>query len=246
MGHWTTLHLFNDKILKEKTIPELTGQTGDLKKNYLNFLRSFRVGGIDKLSEQEIQTIVEDSLNTCQIQAKKFDKEFRRHMEFESIIDADRRNYLNENEWYYEFSCFFEYLVFNTCADFFPHLPCGKYGLGSKLNSRRNTLASELIGTLDRGMGTSLFSVDCMGINSWITSEEAALLFYDKEAITTDDNEEFLTAFLNLLKIAYDNKLGLLLGVDMRENVLEKLPGFKLIAREAWEKMQVDRLLFGR
>jgi hypothetical protein len=242
MGYWTTLHLFDDKIFKERTLPEFTGQTGDFKRIYLEFMRSYRLGGIAKLSEQEIQTIIENSLNTIQIQAKKFDKEFRKHIEFE----RDREKCLNENDGYYDFGYFFEYLVFYTCADFYPHLPCGKYGLASKLDLRRNSIAVELIGTLDRGIGNSFFSADCFGINSWITSEEAALLYYDREAITTTDNEEFLSAFLNLLQVAYDNKLGLLTGVDMRESMLETLPGFKLIAREKWETMDVDRLLFER
>lgn len=245
MGYWTTLHLFDDKIFREKTLAELTGQAGDFKKVFRDFMRTHRVGDkrIDTLSEQEIQTTIENSLNTIQIQAKKFDKEFRKHIEFEN--SEDPRKYLNENDWYYDFSCFFEYLVFNTCADFFPHLPCGKYGLASKLDLRRNSLAVELISTLDRGIDNSLFSADAMGIISWITSEEAALLFYDKDAILAD-NEEFLSAFLNLLQVAYDNKLGLLLGVDMREDVLERLPDFKLIARAAWDTMQVNGLLFKR
>ena len=244
MGYWTTLHLFDDKVFNEKTLPEFTGQAGDFHKVYLDFMKTHTIGGIGKFSEQEIQTIIENSLNTIQIQAKKFEKEFRRHLEFER--SEDQRNYLNENEWSYDFSSFFEYLVFNTCADFYPYLPCGKYGLASKLDLRRNSLADELIGTLDRGIGTSLFSADSMGIISWITSEEAALLFYDKEAITTDDNDEFLSAFLNLLKVAYENELGLVYGVDMRENVHETLPGFKLIAREKWDTMQVNGFLFKR
>jgi hypothetical protein len=242
MGYWTTLHLFDDKIFREKTLPEFTGQTGDFKRTYLEFIRSHRLGGIAKLSEQEIQDIIDNAINTIQVQAKKFDKEFRKHLEFER--SEDQRNYLNENDWTYDFSRFFEYLVFNTCADFYPYLPCGKYGLASKLDLRRNSFADELINTLDRGISTSLFSADSMGIISWITSEEAALLFYDKEAIVSD-NEEFLSAFLNLLQFAYDNKLGLLFGVDMESHVHKTLPGFRLIAREKWETMQVDKLLFG-
>jgi hypothetical protein len=242
MGYWTTLHLFDDKIFREKTLPLFQDQTGDFRKVYLDFMRSFRLGGIVKLSEQEIQDIIDNAMGTIQMESKKFDKEFRRHIEFE----RDRENYLNKNEGYYDFRYFFEYLVFYTCADFYPHLPCGKYGLASKLDERRNSLASELISTLDRGIGTSFFSADCFGINSWITSEEAALLYYDREAITTDDNDEFLSAFLNLLQVAYDNKLGLLLGVDMRERMLKTLPGYKLITGSAWETMQVDKLLFER
>ena len=243
MGRWTTLHLFDDKIFKEKIIPELKGQKGDLSEIYFQFLKSHRIGGIEHYTTDEIQTIIKNELQIIHIESNKFDSEFENHTIFNKMNFEEQRIFLNENDWCYDFSHFFEYLVFNSCADFYPHLPCGKSGI--HLNADNYELAIELISKLDGMLGYSLFSPFGMGIVSWLTSEEIELLYYDKKGLKTE-NEYFLNGFLCLLEIAFENKLGLIFGCDMRENILKNLPKSKLIDNKKWEKFNTQSLIFDK
>lgn len=67
-----------------------------------------------------------------------------------------------------------------------------------------------------------------MGITSWITNEDIQLLFLDKENLYFEDND-LAKAFLTLLDTAHKNKLGFIMGVDMRESELELLSKNKLL-----------------
>lgn len=70
-----------------------------------------------------------------------------------------------------------------------------------------------------------------MGITNWITHEDVILLFLDKENLHFEDSE-LAEAFLKLLDIAHKNKLGFIMGVDMRESELELLSKNKLLASD--------------
>lgn len=41
MGHWRTLHLFDDKKFYKDVVPELKGETGDLTQSCLEFLKHY-------------------------------------------------------------------------------------------------------------------------------------------------------------------------------------------------------------
>jgi hypothetical protein len=243
MGHWTTLHLFSDKIFTEKTVTELKGETGNLREVYRDFLKTHTIGGINRFNEAEIREMLDKAIKTTHLQSKKFDGNFRKHIELDAIKDDEAAiNFLHSTDWYYEFSRFFEYYVFYTCADFFPHLPCGKWGIRN-LDAAPNSLANELLTLLNPSR--PMFACDFMGIIGWLTSENVELLFCDKDRIRAD-NSAFLSAFLNILTIAYDNKLGLLFGCDLREDELETLPQFKLIEKESSAVLNSELFLFKR
>ncbi len=224
MGRWTTLHLFDDKLFYLKVVPELKGEKGNLENVYLNFLKTHMVGGIDKFTQNEIQTLIRKSLDEFQIESQKFDIQFKHHKEFDLKNSTDS-NKLYSSSWYYDFCRFFEYYVFHTCADFYPHIPCGKYGVVHKFD-----IDYKLIGfdVLLEFSSFTFFAHDGTGIDGWITNEDVELLYYERDLLILAD-DEFQNPFLQLLQIAYDNKLGLLLGGDMREDTLESLPKFKLL-----------------
>jgi hypothetical protein len=243
MGRWTTLHLFNDRIFKEKTIPELKGELGDLSNVYLNFMKSHITGGISRFTGEEVNELLQESIKTIHLHSKKFDENFEKNTELDAILDNEAcSEFLHKASWHYDFSRFFEYFVFQTCTDYFPHLPCGKWGIRN-LATTPNSLANELIGLLEPSR--VMFTNDYMGIMGWLTSENVELLFHDRNKINAN-LDEFSSAFLNILTIAFDNKLGLMFGSDLREEILEMSPQFKLIEKERWANLNTEWLLFKR
>lgn len=238
MGRWTTLHLFNDKLFYNKIVPELKGEEGDLSNIYLEFLRTWMIGGIDQFSENELQNIIQNTLRKFHVFLKKMDSRFLKHADFDpqAISLSTSSGYAD-----YELCQFFQYYIFYTCADFYPHVPCGKRGISPNMLEDK-TVGCEVLEGLAYSDRT--FSYDG-GIDTWITNDEVALLYYDRNLLVdSDDNFVSLDAFLSLLEVAFNNKLGLIIGGDMGEDMLETLPPFKLSNKKQWEKLPSPRLLF--
>ena len=82
-----------------------------------------------------------------------------------------------------------------------------------------------------------------MGISNWITNEDVELLYLDKENLYFE-GDTYATEFMTLLEIAQKNKLGLIMGIDMRECTLELLPKNKLISYDIWIETDTRGLLF--
>lgn len=243
MGAWRTLHLFSDQLFLELTVPQLKERKYDISSIYTKFLKYCRLGGIDHFLPIQLEELVKEEIEKLRFSANQFDDQFRKHIEFDQLPDNKAKDeYLRENDWY-EFSSFFEYFVFLTCADFYPHLPLGKWGLDSKLEVNQSSIAENVLKKLNYDSYNPFLCYDSMGIEGWISSEDVALLFYDKAQIHSG-NEEFLVAFLNLLGVAYEHKLGLLIGVDMREGFLEKTHKFKLVEKNYWENANMEGFLF--
>jgi hypothetical protein len=244
MGYWTTLHLFDDDIFYKKVVPALKEGKEELRADCLDFLKSHTTGGIYHLSELEINELVQQLINRISKIANSFDKTFKIHNEFQNIDKYDDRlHFLNALDGHYEFCNFFEYYVFKTCADFFPHLPLGKGGVFRNFNLSIKTLSYSIIGELDHT--SEFFCSGLMGISNWMTSEDVELLYLDKYNLHFDTNSH-AEGFLTLLEIAHQNKLGFIMGIDMREDTLEKLPANKLIRSDVWKKINPIGMLFER
>lgn len=245
MGAWRTLHLFSDQIFQELTIPQLQERKYDISSIYIKFLKYCKLGGIAHLSPTQLEEICRGGIEDLRFRANQFEDQFLKHIEYDRLPDDKARHeYLKANDWY-EFSKFFEYFVFLTCADFYPHLPLGKGGLGSKLKATQGSVAANGLEKLCYESYHPCLCSDSMGIEGWISHEDVALLFYGQDQIQAD-YEEFLAAFLSLLKVAYEHKLGLLVGIDMREDFLEKTHTFKLVEENYWEDVSTQGLLFTR
>lgn len=230
MGYWRTLHLFDDKIFYKKVVRELKGENGDLTEACREFLKYYVTGGISHLSNEKINSLVEQNIRRIISISNSLDETFKIHHEFHKITNYDSQNlFLSNLDGHYEFCKFLEYYLFKTCADFNPHLELGKGGVARNFNIHIKTLSYNIIEELDDW--NDFLSEDRMGITNWITHEDVALLFLDKENLHFEDNE-LAEAFLSLLDIAYKNKLGFIMGVDMRENQLELLSINKLLVND--------------
>lgn len=244
MGYWSTLHLFDDKKFYKEVVPVLKGETGNLNHECYEFLKSHVQGSITHLSKRDINNLVEQTIKKINAISNLLDKTFKTNSEFQKNKDYDsQRHYLNDLDGYYDFCKFFEYYVFLTCSDFFPHLPLGKGGLFRNFEINVKTLSYSIIGALDNR--NEFLWGDGMGITNWITNEEVQYLYLDKENLHFDDNER-AESFISLLEVAYENNLGFIRGVDMREDRLELLPNNKLTNSEIWSNINTTGLLWKR
>ncbi|MBW1658716.1 hypothetical protein [Flavobacterium quisquiliarum] len=227
MGYWCSLHLFDDKKFYSKVVPELKGEIGDLTEACREFLKYYLVGGISRFSEGEINSLIEENIRKIVFISNSLDESFKIHHEFHKINNYDAQiSFIGKLDGHYEFCKFLEYYIFKTCADYNPHLGLGKGGVFRNFNIPMKTLSCDIIGELDNW--NDFLSQDRMGIANWITYEDVELLFYDKENLHFEDNERADT-FLELLDVAYKNKLGFIVGIDMRETQLELLYENKLL-----------------
>jgi hypothetical protein len=230
MGHWRTLHLFDDKKFYKEVVPQLKGETGDLTEPYREFLKHYSIGGISHLSAEKINSLVEQNIQRIVSISSSLDETFKIHDEYNKMTTYDSQNqFLSNLGGHYEFCTFLEYYVFKTCADFNPHLGLGKGGVSRNFNIQTKTLSYSIIEELDDW--NDFLSQDSMGITNWITNEDVQLLFLDKENLHFEDNE-LAKSFLKLLDVAHKNKLGFIMGVDMREDQLELLSKNKLLTDE--------------
>ncbi|MBL7815489.1 MAG: hypothetical protein JNL70_10775 [Saprospiraceae bacterium] len=244
MGHWRTLHLFDDKKFYKEVVPALKGESGNLTTDCLEFLESHVTGGIRHLSQPDINNLVEQTIRKINSISNSLDKTFKTNCEYQKNKDYDSEIlFLNDLDGYYEFCKFFEYYIFKTCSDFLPHLPLGKGGVSRNFDINIKTLSYSILGDLDSwneflcGYG--------MGITNWLTNIDVEYLYLDKENLYFKDNE-IAIGFLTLLEVAHYNELGFIAGVDMREERLELLPNNKLLKPEVWTNINTIGLLWKR
>jgi hypothetical protein len=240
MGYWRTLHLFDDKKFYKEVVPKFKGKTGDLTNDCLEFLKSHVTGGLNHLSEQQIINLVNQTIENIISISKTFDEIFKTNFDYQKIENYDtQRHFLNKLEGHYEFCKFFENYIFKTCADFLPHLPLGKGGVSRNFDMKIKTLSYALVTDLD---DWNEFLTCDGGITNWITHEDIEYLYLDKENLRFEDNP-IAEGFLSLLEIAHDNRLGLIMGVDMREDKLARLQSYKLVPKEKWDLASKEGLI---
>lgn len=247
MGHWRTLHLFDDKKFYSEIVPQLKGDVDGLENSYLEFIRTHLLGGMSHLTKEEINKLIDRHLKSLFSIANTIVKDFKRHLVFDSISAyQDKIDFMNQLSGHYDFCNFLAYYIFETCADFFPYVPLGKGGVLRNFNINLKALSYSVLGELD-GYNDFLCGPDRMGVTNWISYEDVELLFLDKSNLHfNNNNNELATSFLTLLDIAQKNKLGFIMGQDMRENILEQLPKNKLISNSDWMNLANNGLLFER
>lgn len=244
MGYWCTLHLFDDKKFYQEVVPSLRGERDDLSNECLEFLNYHVTGGIMHLPPEDINKLVGLTIQKIISISNSLDKTFKINFEYEKLKDYNtQRLFLNDLDGYYDFCKFFEYYVFKTCSDFFPHIPLGKGGISRNFDLNIKTLSYSIISELDSW--NEFLCGDGMGITNWITNEDVQYLFLDKENLHFNDNER-AQGFLTLLDIAHQYGLGFIIGVDMREYRLELLPNYKLTNSEIWSDKNKTGLLWKR
>ncbi|WP_131724329.1 hypothetical protein [Chryseobacterium indologenes] len=243
MGYWRTLHLFDDRKFYKEVVPALKGETGDLTADCQEFLKSHVIGSTLHLSKQELEKLVNQTIENIVSISNSLDETFKINSEYQKAEDTNTEiAFFNNLEGYYEFSKFFEYHTFKTCADFFPHLGLGKSGVSRNFELSEKTLSYSIIEDLDDWNNFLCF--DRMGITNWMSHEDVQYLYLNKENLKHDENEP-AKAFLTLLEIAHANQLGFIMGVDMREEILQSLPGNKTVKPETWTLQNLSGLIWG-
>lgn len=238
MGDWHAVHLFNDKIFYNETVPLLKGDKGDLLPYYQKFLTTC-LGGVSEISMEEMISVF-----------NQLENDFRIFPPFQKHIHTDLRAFYSEYKWSYAFSAFFEQVVFTDCADFLPYFISGKTGLSHLLPDMPLSSAGHRILSLIGEMNYStVFSAEGSGITGWISSEDVKLLLSDFEnalqsGAVPEDDIEVLGYFNNFLRIAARLDLGMIAGVNMREGDLRTLPQYKLSDELLWKKERTERLGF--
>ena len=244
MGYWRTLHLFDDKKFYKEIVPTLKGETGDLTADCQEFLKSHVTGSTSRLSKQELEKLVNETIKNIVSISNSFDKTFKINSEHQKIGDYnDQIEFLNKSDIHYDFCKFFEFYIFKTCADFFPHLPLGKGGVMRQFKLSPETLSYSIIGELDDWNPS--FHYDGMGITNWLTYEDLQYLYLDKENLNHDD-DSLGEEFLSLLETAHSSEIGFITGVDMRENILELLPNNKIVKPGTWTLENSSELIWKR
>lgn len=244
MGYWCTLHLFDEKKFYKEIVPILKGETGDLTADCQEFLKSHVIGGTARLSKQELEKLVNETIKNIVSISNSLDKSFRINTEYQKAQKYDAQlAFFDTLEGYYDFCKFFEYYIFKTCADFFPHLPLGKGGVMRNFDISVKALSDSILGELDNWNPS--FHYDGMGITNWLTHEDLQYLYLDKENLKHDD-DSLAEDFFLLLKAAHNNELGFIKGVDMRENILELLPNNKIVKPETWTLENSSELIWKR
>ncbi|MGG8496741.1 hypothetical protein ACQY1Q_10010 [Tenacibaculum sp. TC6] len=244
MGSWNTVHLFDVSKFYNDIIPTLRGEKGSLKNDYIDFLKLSRIGGINDLSDYDLKKLTNESISKIIRISNQFDSIFKIHKIYNNIKPwEEQRKYLNDNEYYYTFNMFFEYSIFKYCADFHPHIYTGKRGLNSVLAPKKNTIANEILDNLENF--NTFFCADNTGVGNWINIEDTNILFNCKEDLFSkppydEDDYNYFKKIIKLIEIASSNNLGLIRGIDLRESMLEKLPGNKLIEESYWKNFKGD------
>lgn len=244
MGYWCTLHLFNDRKFHEELIPEMRGIKGNIDSVCKDFLECYTVGGVRNYSVTELSKRVSQVTRQINEISNSMDHSFKLHHEFCKINDFDTSmDYLGKMEGHYEFCKFLEYSIFRCCADFYPHIPLGKGGLGRNFdfNKKYKSLSFSIVNELDKW--NTFFCADMMGITNWLNKEEVELLYLDRENLISKENTRGDIIY-NLIEIANEYNMGLVVGIDMREDNLERLPSYKLIKAEMWNNLNTQGMLF--
>ncbi len=231
MGSWNTLHFFDHNLFVEEVIPALKGTGNSIKEDYKAFSRKFRTGSIIDFSEEELENYLTKGIEAIHSIANEFNNDFSSHLVYDTINTKDQRSYLDEHPFYYEFNAFFEYYVFSICADYLPHLPLRKYGLASRIGFNNRSVVAEILGNLDNM--NNFHCADGNGIVNWITHEHVQLLWISKkDFILKNEDKDFYSSFLQMLEIAQNKGLGLIRGIELREDALEELSSYKLVSKE--------------
>jgi len=241
MGDLNTLHLFSESIFYNQTVLLLKGKKGDMEKYYHDFLGYHINGGIETLSKSEVNILCKKAIEEIISISNKFDYAFILNKDFMIDDSEERKAYLGKYNFFYDFNQFFQYIIFSTCADYFPFFQLGNQSLSRRIQMKNRSIGFEVISKLSMRSDYNLFCCDGEGIVGWVSSEEAQLLKDDFSSLQIEN--ELAINFKKFLDIAVENKLGFLTGVNLNETMLKLLKSYKLQEEKVWMGNHIDELI---
>jgi hypothetical protein len=236
MGDWNTLHLFDSKKFYKDIVPDLKGE-GKLFHIYFNselgkLLYLYRDGKIPNL-ELRIDNMIKfcrDLLDDFKRNKVLYDIETRQRKPNEGHSIYIQIKNQNRNDFEKEFGNVIEDLsrilpliIFSECAMFNPHLILGRRIFSGCVQSKKESLAEICCAKIEHIEVGSAFCTFGSGIMNWLTYEDVNLLMLDRHNLSPQDkeSEKYFSDFMAFLKIADDNGLGLLSGMNMNEGILK-------------------------
>lgn len=244
MSLWHTLHLLHYPTFETEVVGALREGGPKLLASFEEYFRSYEGRLLAGKTEKEVQDLMESAVAEIHSLSLGFDGAFQKHDPFNTLTDWNaQRAYMDSLEWGYEFSKFFEWLVFRHAADFFPHIPMGKRSLFHHLEVQGDSFAEALLAQFSDT--DQLHCAEGRGIIQWLTPEETAVLHSAIESLQAED-AAFMAAFAAFLQIVVEHGLGLIQGLEMAEHHLELLPQEKILPAETWNGMDSPYLLFER
>ena len=242
MPRWTTLHLFDEEKFKTKVVPLIKEDPKNQREEIIDFLSRFRIGGLKNVTEEKLEGLIIEISNKRAEALYFLDDSLRIKKQFDRQKEEGFYALLQYDNYY--FARFLEYVVFKYCADFFPHVPLGKSGLYRLCSQKTGTMLNSILYSF--GDNGGIYSEDSMGIDDWISVEDTELLYHSIDDLDHRENDRAVEAAIRLIRIAYREKLGLVLGQDLRESSLERLAPFKILSKSYWQKENTEGMLFKR
>ncbi len=244
MGSWVTLHLLDERKLSEKVIPDLRSGNSLTKEHITEYLRLSYLGGIQRLNVDQLERLILQTISNIKGIVHDYDILFEKDLQLLSYKEIeDKILAMNHDERQYDYGRFFEYLIFKYCADFIPHIALGKAGAHNIYPASDIALINDIIGKSQKMAG--LYSQGNMGIESWIPADDTELLYYCYKELPFEEDNQFQQSILLFLEEAFKKQLGLVIGRDMNENMIERLPPYKLASEQYWiESNNKERFLF--
>lgn len=243
LGRYSSLHLFDVKKFYAEIVPELKGDKGDLRAVYREFLPYHMLGRHSELSHSGIDKIIDDKLSSLFCFTALLNDEFMDSPERLAIKGLrEREEYPFKLEGHYDFCRFLEYYIFKTCADYSPFIGLGKGNVYDRIGAVKGSLAESV---LSRFGVWNVMLYHEMGIVNWLMPDELTLLYHDLGIIPSEDNA-LAEGFKKLLKIAYENDLSFIRGVDLVFMNRQILPSGKLLPVDQWEPLSQEGLWIGK
>ena len=238
MSDWNTMHLFDSKKFYFTIGPQLKYEKLDENihinsklYSYLSGIRENKQGIIDKL----------------QLFLSHIDKSFKFHSDYKDVLTTPKKKSENHQQWLtrqrisyeefwkkydeeiYHYTSLMTLILFSECAQFNPHLIIGRRIFQGYVKSKKGSIARECIHKLIHQEIGGFYS-DGGYIINWLTHEEVEILWHDRENLIEGNEESklYYLDFLKLLKIAFENQLGLLTVSNINEHVINLIESPKL------------------
>jgi hypothetical protein len=214
MGDWRTLHLFDKTKYMEEVVPKIR----NLEDYLPSFLNDRHLHWLDGFSKP-----VDQTMNETIRFVSELNEELRAHpvlTELKKVTNKNRDNYYLPLEQFTRQRQtaieFFEYLVietiFSTFGNFYPHFILGKRLFEHYIEAKANSIAEELSAKITTQEEDAVLDRIDGGIINWLSKEETALLYMDRDHISPEGEEglAYVAEFKEFLKIAVERNLGLI------------------------------------
>ena len=240
MGHWKTLHLFDDKKFYDKIVPSLREKGTKWRAYYYSGDGAYQLEDRDVFSEERLDII--------QSIANDLKDEFRIYPKFKKLKGAITRAKMEEEVE--DFNMLLALVVFSECALFNPYFVLGRGVIAKqKYYGEQTTLIDKMVTEIEFGLANkgNIIGLGTDTILHWMKYEDVRKMCKNYKAITSSlkgakVSENSISHLFSFLNLAVKHGLGVISCMDIDGHVLKnKKPIGKNIN---FKKIKIDRLVF--